>query len=84
MENLKVATAQLGNELHVCHFIANPEVDEEQIIRSSLNAIVFKLQVILLMEVTEKSESSYYSLSYGDRHPSYSICCSYETRGECP
>ena len=29
---------------------------------------VFKLQVILLiMEVTEKSKSSYYSLSYWDR-----------------
>ena len=29
------------------------------------------------MEVTEKSESSYYSLSYWDRLPSYSLCCSY-------
>ena len=34
-------------------------------IRNSLNAIVFKLQVILLkMVVTEKPKSSYYSLSY--------------------
>ena len=33
--------------------------------QNSLNAIVFKLQVILLMmEVSEKSKSSYYSLSY--------------------
>ena len=46
--------------------------------QNSLNAIVFKLQVILLMmEVSEKSKSSYYSLSYWDRHPSYSPCCSY-------
>ena len=29
------------------------------------------------MEGTEKSESSYYSLSYWDRLPSYSPCCSY-------
>ena len=41
-----------------------------------LNAIVFKLQVIsLMMEVSEKSKSSYYSLIYWDRHPSYSPCC---------
>ena len=34
-------------------------------IQNTLNAIVFKLQVILLtMEVTEKPKSSYYSLSY--------------------
>ena len=47
-------------------------------IRNSLNAIVFNLHVILLiMEVTEKWESSYCSLSYGDRHPSYSTCFSY-------
>ena len=39
--------------------------------QNSINAIVFKLQVILLMmEVSEKSKSSYYSLSYWDRHPS--------------
>ena len=49
--------------------------------QNSLNAIVFKLQVILLMmEVSEKSKSSYYSLSYSDRHPSYSPCCCY---GKC-
>ena len=29
------------------------------------------------MEDTEKSKSSYYSLSYWDRHPSYSPYCSY-------
>ena len=41
--------------------------------QDSLNAIVFKLQVILLiMEGIEKSESSYDSLSYWDRQPSYS------------
>ena len=41
-----------------------------------VNAIVFKLQVIsLMMEVSEKSKSSYYSLIYWDRHPSYSPCC---------
>ena len=41
-----------------------------------LNAIVFKLQVIsLMMVVSEKSKSSYYSLIYWDRHPSYSPCC---------
>ena len=33
--------------------------------------------ILLIMEGTEKSESSYYSLSYWDRHPSYSPCCSY-------
>ena len=33
--------------------------------QNSLNVIVFKLKVILLMmEVSEKSKSSYYSLSY--------------------
>ena len=33
--------------------------------QNSLNAIVFKLQVILLMmEVSEKSKNNYYSLSY--------------------
>ena len=41
-------------------------------------SVVFKLQVILLiMEGTEKSESSHYSLSCWDRHPSYSPWCSY-------
>ena len=30
------------------------------------------------MEATEKSKSSYYSFSYGDRCPSYSPCCSHE------
>ena len=34
-------------------------------LQNCLTAIVFKLQVILLiMEGTDKSESSYYSLSY--------------------
>ena len=38
------------------------------------NATVFKLQVILLiMEVTEKSKSSYYSLSYWDKLLSYHV-----------
>ena len=32
---------------------------------------------LLIMEGTEKSESSYYSLSYWDRHPSYKSCFSY-------
>ena len=46
--------------------------------QNSINAIVFKSQMMLLiMEDTEKSESSYYSLSYWDKHPSYSPCCSY-------
>ena len=40
--------------------------------------MVFTLEVILLItEVTEKSEISYYSLSYWDRFPSYSPCFSY-------
>ena len=44
-------------------------------IQNSLTTIVFKLQVILLiMEGTEKSETSYYSLSYRDRLPIYSPC----------
>ena len=30
------------------------------------------------MEVTEKPKSSYYSLSYWDKHPTYSPYCSYE------
>ena len=30
------------------------------------------------MEVTEKPKSSNYSLSYWDRHPTYSPYCSYE------
>ena len=39
---------------------------------------VFRLLVILLvMESTEKCESSYYSLSYWNRLPSYSPCYSY-------
>ena len=51
--------------------------------QNSLNAIVFKLQVILLMmEVSKKLKSSYYSLSYSDRHPSYSPCCCYGKVGE--
>ena len=29
--------------------------------------------ILLIMEGTEKSESSYYSLSYWDRHPSYQV-----------
>ena len=34
-------------------------------VQNSLNAIVFKLQVsLLMMEVTEKPKSSYYSVSY--------------------
>ena len=38
-------------------------------IQNSLNAIVFELHAIfLIMEGTEKSESSHYSLSYWDRH----------------
>ena len=37
--------------------------------------MVFKLPVIsFIMEDTEQSESSYYSLSYWDRHPSSSPC----------
>ena len=36
------------------------------------------LQVILLiMEGTEKSETSYDTFSYWDRLPSYSACCSH-------
>ena len=47
------------------------------------NAIVYKLQVILLItEGTEKSESSYYSLSYWGRLPIYSPCCSYRKVSE--
>ena len=34
--------------------------------------------ILPIMESTEKSESSYYSLSYWDTCPSYSSCCSYE------
>ena len=41
--------------------------------QNSINETGFQLQLILLiMEGTEKSESSYYSLSYWDRHRSYS------------
>ena len=40
--------------------------------------MVFELQAILLiMKGTEESESSYYSLSYWNRHPIYLACCSY-------
>ena len=46
------------------YVIADPKVGEQLFAQNSLNAIVFKLQVILLMEVSEKSKSSYYSLSY--------------------
>ena len=47
------------------------------------NATVFKLLVLLLtMEGNEKSESSYYSLSYHNRCPSYSPCCSYVKNAE--
>ena len=46
--------------------------------QNTLNAIVFKLQMILLiMEGVEKLERSYYSLNYWDRHQSYSPYCSY-------
>ena len=46
--------------------------------KNAVNALVLKLQVILLiMEGTEKSENNDYSLSYWNRHPSYSPCCSY-------
>ena len=41
--------------------------------QNALHATVFKLQVILpIMEGTEKSESSYYPLSYWDGLPSLS------------
>ena len=33
--------------------------------------------ILLIVGGTEKSESSYFSLSYWDRLPSYSPCCSY-------
>ena len=36
-----------------------------------LNATVFKLVILLIMEGSEKSESSCYSLIYWDRLPSY-------------
>ena len=51
--------------LQFYYVISDPKVAENIFIRNSLNAIVLKLKVILLMmEVTEKSKSSYYSLSY--------------------
>ena len=34
------------------------------------------------MDVTKKSKSSYYSLSYWDRLPNYSPCCSYGKMAE--
>ena len=47
------------------YVIADPKVGDNRFAQNSLNAIVFKLQVILLMmEVSEKSKNSYYSLSY--------------------
>ena len=47
------------------YVIADPKEVNNRFAQNSLNAIVFKLQVILLMvEVSEKSKNSYYSLSY--------------------
>ena len=81
-ENLTVAIAQQCNALQVCNFIviADPKAAEKHIchVQNSVNATVFKLQVILLiMEGTKKSKTSYYSLSYWDRLQSYSSCCSH-------
>ena len=80
-DSLKVAITRLCNELQVYDFsyvIADQKVAEKRIYTKYLNTIIFELQVILLvMEGTEKSESSHYSLSYLDRHPSCPPRCSY-------
>ena len=63
---------QQATGLQFYYVIADPKVNDNIFIQNSLYALVLKLQVILLiMEGNEKSESSYYSLSYWDRHPSY-------------
>ena len=53
---------QSATGLQFYYVIADPKVAEKHIyIQNSLNAIVFELQVILLIvKGTEKSESSYY------------------------
>ena len=74
-ENSYCSAMQWAIGLKFYCVIADPKVDENKIL---LTAIVFKLQVILLIIIlTEKSESSYYSLSYWDTLPSYSPSCSY-------
>ena len=69
---------QQATGLQFYYIIADPKVDNI-FIQNFLYALVLKLQVILLiMEGNEKSESSHYSLSNWDRHPSYAPHYSYE------
>ena len=60
------------------HCVAMEKVAEQTYLKkNALYASVLKLYVILLiMEGTEKSETHYYFLSYWDRLPNYSPCCS--------
>ena len=69
---------QCATCLQFYYAIADPKYLNNIFNKNSLNAILFKLQVILLiMESNEESESGYYSLSYWERLPSYSQCCSH-------
>ena len=58
--------------------LADPKVAEQNIYTKFSKGNSFQAtRYLLIMEGTEKSESSYYILSYWDRLPSYSPCCGY-------